>query len=312
MITFVPRSDRSAKSRPFRSGRTTSGSWALTSACRPDSGPSAHSPRASSPTSPIRSRSASAADVERRRQRHAHLAAARALGLDRPPGAPFELGRRLVEALDDHPGDPTRCQARRGTPVPMRSSRSSSGVGRQPRDQRLSPGSSTDDVSRPGTGRGQSLLNRAGDTLDRLGHPLRAGDRLAESLDVLCVQLAVLGRQRRDGVVKVGVGPAPHVGVGLGGLDQHNADAPRREFHPQRVGHPLERELRGVVRARSSGSRRGPLIDETNTILPLEARNRGRTAWVTAACPTTLTSSWRRSSEAGSPRSGLRQRRPRC
>ena len=39
-----------------------------------------------------------------------------------------------------------------------------------------------------------------------------------------------------------------------------------------------------------------PVTEETNTIRPRAARRRGRVACVTAAWPTTLTSSWRRSS----------------
>src|SRR5947207_404280 len=47
MITFVPRSERNAKSRPLRSGRTMSGSSGPARAWPPDSGPSAQMPGAS-------------------------------------------------------------------------------------------------------------------------------------------------------------------------------------------------------------------------------------------------------------------------
>ncbi len=47
-----------------------------------------------------------------------------------------------------------------------------------------------------------------------------------------------------------------------------------------------------------------PLSEETNTTRPREERSRGSTAWVTAACPTTFTSSWRRRSSGATSSTG--------
>src|SRR3954463_2568634 len=102
MTTRVPRSERSANGRPWRSGNSTSGMRALSSARPPDSGPSAHSPYGSSATSALPSRSESTRAAggavaeplgEHARvewavgQRHAHVGLARAFGLDLPAGA---------------------------------------------------------------------------------------------------------------------------------------------------------------------------------------------------------------------------------
>src|SRR5258706_8971977 len=59
--TFRPRSDDSRKSRPSRSGSSTSGASALASARPPDSGPSAQTPAGSSRTSAMPMRSANTA-----------------------------------------------------------------------------------------------------------------------------------------------------------------------------------------------------------------------------------------------------------
>ena len=59
MNTLVPRSERSEKSPPWRSGRTMLGSSELRSAWPPASGPSAQTSWRSSPTSGMRSRRAS-------------------------------------------------------------------------------------------------------------------------------------------------------------------------------------------------------------------------------------------------------------
>ena len=96
----------------------------------------------------------------------------------------------------------------------------------------------------------------------------------------------------------------PHgLGVDTGRLDQHHADVPRGEFLPQRLGHRGDGALGRRDRAGERGRERVP-IEPISTIRPRARRNSGSSAWETASCPVTLTSSWRRNCSTGMISSG--------
>ena len=99
----------------------------------------------------------------------------------------------------------------------------------------------------------------------------------------------MLGGHRGLGFVDHGVCGAPHVGVGLCGLDETTE-----------IPHGFS-SIRSASAAASSanfdaqyGADIGieilPFTLEMNTIRPRDSRSRGSTAWVTANCPITLTS----------------------